>query len=391
MNVLVVDDIATNRKLLRFQLEAEGHTIFEAGDGVEALHMLGTLPVEAIISDVLMPNMDGFPLCREVRKSVASQRLPFIFYTSTYDSPADRELARRIGSDCYIMKPAPVETLLAALNELVAGTSVPRPSAPPEGIEELAVMKAYSARLVAKLEQKNIELEETNGRLSATEERFRSLIENALDLISIVTCEGRIRFHSPSALGVLGYAPEHRVGRICYDFVHPDDRPTLEEAFVRDLVVNSRDAMPRGASLVIETSAVEFEKSLATDGAPARVGSFVCLSVGDTGCGIPQDDLPRIFEPFFTSKDVGKGTGLGLATAHGIVQKHRGWMDVESVVGQGDDVSRLSATPGRGGGGEYRVIPNESTPARRQRNHSAGRGRGPVANVGAQDPRRFWV
>ena len=235
MNVLVVDDIATNRKLLRFQLEAEGHTIFEAGDGVEALHKLGTLPVEAIISDVLMPNMDGFRLCREVRKSVASQQLPFIFYTSTYDSPADRELARGIGSDCYIVKPAFVETLLAALNELVAGPSVPRPPAPPEGIEELAVMKAYSARLVAKLEQKNIELEETNGRLSATEERFRSLIENALDLISIVTREGRIRFHSPSALGVLGYAPEQLVGRICYDFVHPDDRPTLEEAFVRAL------------------------------------------------------------------------------------------------------------------------------------------------------------
>ena len=69
MNLLIVDDIATNRKLLRVTLEAEGHTTLEAADGVEAMQILARETVNAVISDILMPNMDGFRLCHEIRKS----------------------------------------------------------------------------------------------------------------------------------------------------------------------------------------------------------------------------------------------------------------------------------------------------------------------------------
>ena len=102
-----------------------------------------------------------------------------------------------------------------------------------------------------------------------------------------------------------------------------------------NLAVNAHDAMPKGGQLVIETSAVEFDESVCAQSPLARPGSFVCLSVGDTGCGIPPENLPRIFEPFFTTKDVGKGTGLGLATVFGIVQQHQGWINVYSEVGRG--------------------------------------------------------
>jgi CheY-like chemotaxis protein len=99
--------------------------------------------------------------------------------------------------------------------------------------------------------------------------------------------------------------------------------------------VNARDAMPKGGQLVIETSAVDFDESVAARSAQARPGSFVCLSVSDTGSGIPAEILPNIFEPFFTTKEVGKGTGLGLATVFGIVQQHHGWINVYSEVGRG--------------------------------------------------------
>ena len=109
----------------------------------------------------------------------------------------------------------------------------------------------------------------------------------------------------------------------------------MMEQVLLNLVVNARDAMPKGGRLIVETSLVELTESQAAQSPLARAGTFVCLSVSDSGCGIPADVLPKIFEPFFTTKDVGKGTGLGLATVYGIVQQHEGWINTYSEVGKG--------------------------------------------------------
>ena len=105
-----------------------------------------------------------------------------------------------------------------------------------------------------------------------------------------------------------------------------------------NLAVNSRDAMPNGGQLIIETAAGEVDKLIPAP-VPPRKGHFACLKVSDTGCGIPPELLARIFEPFFTTKEVGRGTGLGLATVHGIVQQHQGWIDVASEPGEGTTFS----------------------------------------------------
>jgi two-component system cell cycle sensor histidine kinase/response regulator CckA len=116
-------------------------------------------------------------------------------------------------------------------------------------------------------------------------------------------------------------------------FIHAD--AGMMDQVLMNLAVNSRDAMPKGGRLVIETSVVEFDESAALHSAQIRPGSFVCLSVSDIGCGIAPENLTKIFEPFFTTKDVGRGTGLGLATVFGIVQQHQGWINVYSEVGHG--------------------------------------------------------
>jgi len=116
-------------------------------------------------------------------------------------------------------------------------------------------------------------------------------------------------------------------------FINVD--PGMMDQLLLNLSVNARDAMPQGGHLVIATAPVEFDKLITDQSALARPGSFVCLSVADTGCGIPKADLAKIFEPFYTTKDVGKGTGLGLATVFGIVQQHQGWINVYSEVGRG--------------------------------------------------------
>ncbi len=109
----------------------------------------------------------------------------------------------------------------------------------------------------------------------------------------------------------------------------------MMDQVLMNLAVNSRDALPAGGKLVIETAAVDFDESIVSRSPQARAGSFVSLSVSDNGSGIAPENLSRIFEPFFTTKDVGKGTGLGLATLFGIVQQHDGWISVYSEVGQG--------------------------------------------------------
>jgi CheY-like chemotaxis protein len=89
MNVLIVDDNPTNRKILRLMLEAEGHRPIEAGNGVEALEKLASADVDAVISDVLMPKMDGYRFCYEVRSSEQLREIPNVIYSATYTSPAD--------------------------------------------------------------------------------------------------------------------------------------------------------------------------------------------------------------------------------------------------------------------------------------------------------------
>lgn len=115
--------------------------------------------------------------------------------------------------------------------------------------------------------------------------------------------------------------------------VHADNG--MLDQILLNLAVNSRDAMPTGGRLVIETSVAVFDEFAASQRPLARPGKFACITFSDTGKGIPPEVLPRIYEPFFTTKDVGKGTGLGLATVFGIIQQHHGWINVYSELDKG--------------------------------------------------------
>ncbi len=134
--------------------------------------------------------------------------------------------------------------------------------------------------------------------------------------------------------------------RILGEDIHLEFRPCAVELIVEadagmlnqvlmNLAVNSRDAMPRGGRLLIETTPVRFDQETAEQYPHIRAGTFACFSVTDSGTGISPEVLPKIFDPFFTTKDVGKGTGLGLATVFGILQQHGGWITAYSGAGLG--------------------------------------------------------
>ncbi|HLH56174.1 MAG TPA: response regulator [Verrucomicrobiae bacterium] len=109
------------------------------------------------------------------------------------------------------------------------------------------------------------------------------------------------------------------------------DRGMIEQVTV-NLTLNARDAMPRGGQIRLACREIVLEERDVPPDSERRAGRFVCFSVSDTGCGIDAEGLTHLFEPFYTTKEAGKGTGLGLATVFGIVKQHQGWIEVQSQV-----------------------------------------------------------
>jgi two-component system, cell cycle sensor histidine kinase and response regulator CckA len=159
MKVLIADDNDASCKLLRALLEADGHAVTTAADGREALELLERYPVDAIISDLLMPNLDGFRLCREIRQDSRWHRTPFICYTAIYCSLDDEKLAFDLGADAYLRKPSSRATILNTL-QLAVDRAQAGPTRRKTLHAELDVINEYSRPLVAQLEDKNFELSE---------------------------------------------------------------------------------------------------------------------------------------------------------------------------------------------------------------------------------------
>jgi signal transduction histidine kinase len=136
------------------------------------------------------------------------------------------------------------------------------------------------------------------------------------------------------------------------------DRGMLDQ-IITNLTLNARDSMPQGGRLALRVDIVTFGMGPGQRRSQTKSGNYVCLSVSDSGCGIPPQHMRRIFEPFYTTKGEGKGTGLGLATVLRLVQRHCGWIELDSQLGKGsnfhvflpliEDVTGAPAEPGESG------------------------------------------
>jgi len=120
MRILIVDDNEDSRIHLRLLMSANGYEVDTAEDGVQALEMARRQIPDIILSDVMMPEMDGFSLCREIRGDRKLRRLPFVLYTATYLDEKDEEFALALGTSLYLRKPMEADELLDNLQRVLA-------------------------------------------------------------------------------------------------------------------------------------------------------------------------------------------------------------------------------------------------------------------------------
>jgi CheY-like chemotaxis protein len=119
--------------------------------------------------------------------------------------------------------------------------------------------------------------------------------------------------------------------------IHGD--PAQLQQVLTNLAINARDAMPEGGKLTLKLDKITIDPTVSTPVPELETGDWVVLSISDTGTGIPAEILPHIYEPFFTTKTAGNGTGLGLAQVYGIVKQHAGDIQVDSQPNAGTTFS----------------------------------------------------
>ncbi|MBL9138539.1 MAG: response regulator [Verrucomicrobiales bacterium] len=524
--VLIVDDNQANLYQLESLFRARQWTVQSAPNGTRALALARSTRPNLIISEILMPVMDGFTLCREWQKDPVLREVPFVFCTATYTDPKDMDYGLALGAADYLLRPDDPRRLLERFDEILGVWQQGRPMPPPQVVaEEDHVLQEYNQALVRKLERRRAELESTYRRLADdVEERRRvegrlkeesRLLDFVQDAVLVLSFDGVVSFwnrrsaqlfgwsateaigarfaelagieggvmdgalrmvcdagswtrdlevatasrrkvvvstrwqllrddgHRPTgililamdsterrqletqlyqarrleAIGMLASGIAHELNNILTPIVmgvpmlrweqsraefervlgsieagsrrvaqvirpllafgtrKPDARGTLalrplirdvarilEESspqgiqvacdlpanlgsslgdanqirqVLLDLCFNAREAMTSGGKLTLSATNTEVGADEIEANPDARSGSFVRITIEDTGAGIAAENLDRIFDPQFTTKDRGGGAGLGLATVLAIVRRHGGFLDVDSQVGRG--------------------------------------------------------
>ncbi len=168
--ILIVDDLAENRYLLETILKAGGYEVVSAVNGAEALATAQAAPPDLVVTDILMPVMDGFELCRRWKADERLHRVPLVFYTATYTDSKDEALARTLGADRFLVKPLAPEELL---EEVRAVLETPRTETPAADAGE--VLQEYSDALFRKLQRKVGQLEAEVATRKRAEEEVRTL------------------------------------------------------------------------------------------------------------------------------------------------------------------------------------------------------------------------
>jgi PAS domain S-box-containing protein len=249
--ILIVDDKEENLYYLRTVLTGHGCTVESACHGAEALVKARQAPPDLVVSDLLMPVMDGYTLLRHWKSDERLRKIPFIVYTATYTEPEDERLALSLGADAFILKPAEPEDFLSRIREVQAKMEASVPTDPNHPVgDEKELLKLYSETLIRKLEKKTLELEEANSALKkdiaerqaveaalrGSEARFRRLVDSNAQGVMFWNMQGGITVANDAFLRILGYTREDlEAGRITWEAVTPPEYADLDRRALAEI------------------------------------------------------------------------------------------------------------------------------------------------------------
>jgi two-component system cell cycle sensor histidine kinase/response regulator CckA len=321
VEILMVEDSPTQAEKLLFLLEAEGYGVHIAANGKQALAVLDDLDPTLIITDVVMPEMDGFALCKEIKSREGRKNLPVILMTSL-SSPRDILKGLECGADNFIRKPYDDQTLLSRIKSILLNRTLRQTERAQFGVEiyfsgqryfitserqqvldllistyedavhlneELQVKQAQLADLARELEKKvedrtvglRTEIQEryrAEEQLRESEERYRDLFENANDFIHTFTPEGRILYVNRAWKTALGYSDEEIPQLSVLETIHVDGRDAWVEQ-IENLLFKGDGEIKSEVALVTRDGKKIWGEARLTcklvDGKPAFVRSII--------------------------------------------------------------------------------------------------------------------
>ncbi|MDO9218196.1 MAG: PAS domain-containing protein, partial [Lacisediminimonas sp.] len=237
--VLIVDDKEENLYFLQVLLGGHGYAVDTARHGAEALVKARMAPPDMVVSDLLMPIMDGYTLLRHWKADPRLKPIPFVVYTATYTEAQDEQLALDLGADSFILKPAEPDVFIARIREAGARVGAAAPTVSGRrGGDEKEVLKAYSETLIRKLEEKALQLEDANRALQkdiaerekmttalkSREAELRLLTETIPHIVWLANPDGELTRFNQRWFDYTGLSLAQSAGQGWLEAVHPDDR-----------------------------------------------------------------------------------------------------------------------------------------------------------------------
>lgn len=267
MKALIVEDNDDDRRLLKEAMKYYGWEVLDAPDGEIAFDLAIKEKPAVIISDILMPKIDGFELIWMIKQNEETKNIPFIFYSAVYTGDKEKKLTMALGAEAFIEKPKEPEELHRKIFEIVEQCQIKKSSRLPDMeliIKEQDFLKKYSSIVAAKLDEKVKELSELNKKYFKLYNEYRNFLDSLPDAIYLIDSDLKIVWINKTVERNFERNADEILGKHCYNFFHNMDTPCaicpVQKAFKTGNIESVEKTIPDGKVWEIRAVPIKDEK-----------------------------------------------------------------------------------------------------------------------------------